>query len=85
MEKIGIGYGVLGCDKIFIDKKVKLLDPSAVGEDPLNLMSHRLYSPEVISQQSTDIIKSDVYVLGLCIIEAVLLISLSSEAHPKYD
>jgi hypothetical protein len=62
------------------------LDPSAVAEDPHTLVPHRLYSPEVIYQQDPiDIIKSDVYVLGLCIIEAVLLVSLSSEAKPRYD
>ena len=32
-----------------------------------------------------DILKSDVFVLGLCILEAVLLIPLSSDDLPKYD
>jgi len=46
-----------------------LLDPSAVAEDPHTLVPNRLYSPEVIYQQDPiDILKSDVYVLGLCII-----------------
>jgi hypothetical protein len=86
LERLSIGYGVLGCDKIFIDKKIKLLDPSAVAEDPLTLGPHRLYSPEVINRREPiDILKSDVFVLGLCIVEAVLLVSLSNEAMPKYD
>ena len=30
LGKLNIGYGVLGCDKIFIDKRFKLIDPSAI-------------------------------------------------------
>lgn len=69
LEKFNIGYGVLGCDKIFIDKRIKLLDPSAVAEDPLAVTPHKLYSPEVINQYSSiNILKSDVFVLGLCLL-----------------
>lgn len=35
LEHLNIGYGVLDCDKIFLGEKVKLLDPSAIAEDPL--------------------------------------------------
>ena len=81
-----IGYGVLGCDKIFIDKKITLIDPSVIAEDPLTLAPHRLYSPEVIRGHSDiDIVKSDVYVLGLCLLEAILLVSIGSSSMPKYD
>lgn len=69
LERLNIGYGVLGCDKIFIDNKIKLIDPSAVAEDPLVLTPHRLYSPEVINHHSSiNILKSDVFVLGLCLL-----------------
>jgi len=59
----------LSCDRIFIDEKVKIIDPSAVGEDPMMISSNRLYSPEIlIGEEDVDILKSDVYVLGLCIL-----------------
>ena len=45
LENLNIAYGVLDCDKIFLGEKVKLLDPSAIAEDPLNINVNRLYSP----------------------------------------
>ena len=86
LQKEGIGYGVLHCGNIFIDEGIRLLDPSATAEDPLVLAPNRLYSPEILAQyEDVDILKSDVFVLGLCLIEASLLLTLSGPAPPRYD
>ena len=47
---MNIAYGVLDCDKIFLGEKIKLLDPSAIAEDPLLVTDNRLYSPEVLEK-----------------------------------
>jgi hypothetical protein len=78
---------VLGCDKIFIDGgKIRLLDPSAIAEDPLAIAHHRLYSPEILNgHDEVDILKSDVYVFGLCILEVALLVDLAHDSRGRYD
>jgi len=50
LENLNIAYGVLDCDKIFLGEKIKLLDPSAIAEDPLLVTDNRLYSPEVLEE-----------------------------------
>ena len=77
---------MLGSDKVFIDGKIRLIDPSAIAQDPFSLTPHRLYSPEVIRQlPDIDILKSDVFALALLILEAALLVPLSNESMPEYD
>ena len=47
----------------------------------------RLYSPEILlGYEGIDILKSDVYVFGLCLLEAGLLINFCCELNQnKYD
>ena len=69
LESNQIGYGVLHPRHVFIDEGVKLMDPSAIAEDPLSVTSGRLYSPEIVKgYEEIDILRSDVFVLGLCLI-----------------
>ena len=69
---------MLGCDKIFLGERIKLLDPSAIAEDPLVITNNRLHSPEILLQNhDIDIIKSDVFIFGLCMLQAALLIDFS--------
>jgi hypothetical protein len=78
LEEKGIIYGVLGCDKMFVDQQIKIIDPSATAMDPLMITEGRLYSPEIIAQEDEiDMFKSDVYVFALCIMEVVLLTDFS--------
>lgn len=86
LEKLNIGYGVLGCDKIFLGERVKLLDPSAIAEDPLQVTNNRLHSPEILLEYSdVDILKSDVFIFGLCILQASLLIDFTPEFGRRID
>jgi len=75
LENLNIAYGVLGCDKIFLGEKIKLLDPSAIAEDHFIITDNRLYSPEVLEERDCiDILESDVFIFGLCLLQAALLI-----------
>lgn len=86
LENLNIAYGVLDCDKIFLGEKVKLLDPSAIAEDPLNINGNRLYSPQILNyEENVDIIKSDVFVFGLCLLEAALLLDFNAENRINFD
>ena len=66
--------------------KIKLLDPSAIAEDPLVITNNRLHSPEILLQYTNiDIIKSDVFIFGLCMLQAALLIDFSVEFGQRID
>jgi hypothetical protein len=65
---------------------VKILDPSATASDPLLISEGRLYSPEILNdQENIDIFKSDVYIIGLIMLECGLLVDLSKEVEPNLD
>jgi hypothetical protein len=86
LEQLNIGYGVLDCDKIFLGERIKLLDPSAIAEDPLLVTENRLYSPEVLmEQEGIDILKSDVFIFGLCLLQAALLIEFMPDFLQNLD
>lgn len=51
--------------------------------DPMMIAEGRLYSPEILHHENEiDILKSDVYVTGLIILECGLLLDLSAEENP---
>ena len=62
------------------------MDPSATAIDPLQISEGRLYSPEIINQSDEiDLFQSDIYVLGLILIECGLLIDLSSDEDDNME
>lgn len=37
LEKKNIIYGVLGCEKVFLDKNIAIIDPSSTAIDPYEI------------------------------------------------
>jgi hypothetical protein len=67
-------YGVLSLNKIFIEDKIRVMDPTAFNINPLNISQLSLHSPEIrMNKTNIDFYQSDVYLLGLCILSAASL------------
>lgn len=73
-------YGVLSPNKIFVEDKIRVMDPTAFNINPLNISRLSLHSPEIrMNQADIDFYQSDVYLLGLCILSAASLVDIGND------
>ena len=74
-------YGILSSSKIFVDGPIRLMDPSAYNLAPMNVSRLSIHSPEIAdSAPEIDFYQSDVYLLGLCLLEAANLAFIDSKS-----
>lgn len=71
---------MLSPNKIFIEDKIRVMDPTAFNINPLNVSRISLHSPEIrMNQTDIDFYQSDVYLLALCILSAASLSNIHND------
>lgn len=80
LQNKGLIYGVLSSSKIFVSDQIRLMDPSAFNLAPVDISRISYHSPQIASVESDiDFNQSDVYLLGLCMVEAASLVHIDNK------
>lgn len=80
LQEKGVMYGVLSNSKIFVEDKIRLMDPTSFNINSMAISRLSLHSPEMSANEpEIDFSQSDVYLLALCIIEATTLSEINNK------